>query len=446
MAIAFKGGIHPDYRKERTAGKSVEVVPVPELLYFPVSQHIGAPCKECVKVGDRVLLGQIIADTEAPVSSPIHSSVSGVVKAIEPHVHPSGTRVTTIIIENDFLDEVSPEVKPCNIPVSELTMKDLLPMVRRAGIVGMGGAGFPAQIKLSSAYEKIDTLLLNGAECEPYLTSDHRLMLEAPETILFGATILKQCFGMDKVTICTEDNKKDAVEVLRKAIGDRKDIEVLALPTKYPQGSEKHMIKAATGREVPSGQLPVAAKCAVFNIDSAASIARAYRSGRPVFQRLITVTGEGVNLPKNVLARMGTPFSKIIEFCGGMNEKTKKVIMGGPMMGAAQYDLEVPVIKTTSGILCLSEEEIGEREETACIRCGRCVVACPMGLEPLMLNRMGKRKDYHEAERFGIMDCIECGSCAYVCPAHIPLVARFRVGKLEVGERRRKESAKEEKK
>ena len=446
MAFRFRGGIHPAYNKERTAGKAVEVLSAPKLLYFPVSQHIGAPCREKVKVGERVLLGQIIADSDAQVSSPIHSSVSGTVRAIEPHAHPSGARVTTIVVENDFEDEVSPEVQPCGIPVDALTMNDLLPMVRRAGIVGMGGAGFPAQIKIASAYQKIDTLLLNGAECEPYLTSDHRLMLEAPETILFGATILRKCFGMKKITICVEDNKHDAVEALRAAIGARTDIEVLELPTKYPQGSEKHIIKAATGREVPSGKLPVEAKCAVFNVDSAASIARAYKSGRPVFQRLVTVTGSGVCQPKNVLVRMGTPFSEVIDFCGGLTDNARKVIMGGPMMGAAQYDLSAPVIKTTSGLLCLTEAEDRDASPTACIRCGRCIKACPMQLEPVYLNHYSEAGDLAETERWGVMDCIECGSCAYVCPARLPLVARFRVAKLRINENRRREQAKEEKK
>lgn len=438
--MRFHGGIHPDYHKGATSGKKVEPLPPPELLYVPVSQHIGAPAEPLVAPGDKVALGQLIAKSEAQLTARIHAPVSGTVREIAPHPHPSGRRVQTIVIENDGLDTVSDEVRPCPKRPENLTFDELVALARDAGIVGMGGAGFPAHIKLASARGKIDTLLINGAECEPYLTADHRLMLEAPESILFGADLLRRCFEMERVQICVEDNKPDAVAALQAHLADFPGAEVITLPSKYPQGSEKHIIKAVTGREVPSGALPADARCAVFNVDTCASLTRAFRKGLPVHKRIVTVSGGAVAQPKNLLCRIGTPFSELVAFCGGEQGPVGKVLMGGPMMGACQFDLAAPVIKTTSGLLLLSEEK--PRPETHCIRCGRCVRACPMGLAPLHLKRSLDCGELDGAVRLGLRDCIECGCCAYVCPASLDLVARFRVGKQQaVRQQKEREAA-----
>lgn len=437
--MRFKGGIHPEYHKGATCGKKVEVMPPPAVAYIPTVQHIGAPAKPLVKPGDYVYLGQPIAEAEAKVTACIHASISGTVREIIPYPHPSGSPVETIVIENDGKDERFPGCKPFPRPAEELTFDELVELVKDAGIVGMGGAGFPAHIKIASARAKIDTLMINGAECEPYLTADHRLMLEAPESILTGADILRRCFQMERALICVEDNKKDAIQTLTLAAEAFPGIEIYTLPSKYPQGSEKHIIKAVTGREVPSGGLPADTHCAVFNVDTCASITRAFCKGLPVHKRMVTVSGPGIALPKNVLCRIGTPFADVIAFCGGTNGEVQKLIMGGPMMGVCQYDERVPVIKTTSGILLFTAEQDRGSHSTHCIRCGRCVRACPMGLAPLYLNRFVTSGELGTAKKYGLRDCIECGCCAYVCPASLDLVARFRVGKLRLVEEEREQ-------
>ena len=439
--MGFHGGIHPDYHKGATAGKKVELLPPPELVYVPVLQHIGAPAEPLVSAGEKVALGELIAKSEARVSARIHAPVSGTVREIAPHPHPSGRKVPTIVIENDGLDTPCESATPHPKSPEELTFAELIALAEEAGIVGMGGAGFPAHIKIASAEGKIDTLLINGAECEPYLTADHRLMLEAPESILFGADLLRRCFGMKRVRITVEDNKPDAIKALARAAKAFPGAEVVSLPSKYPQGSEKHIIKAVTGREVPSGALPADVRCAVFNVDTCASLTRAFKKGLPVHKRIVTVSGAGVAVPKNLLCRIGTPLQALVDFCGGTTGEVSKVIMGGPMMGSAQFDLAAPVIKTTSGLLLFPKAE--RRVETHCIRCGRCVRACPMGLAPLQLQRNLAMGDVDAAAKLGLRDCIECGCCAYVCPASLDLVARFRVGKQAAleADRRKKETA-----
>ena len=425
MADTFRGGIHPEYRKDATSGLSIEILPPPARLYFPVLQHIGAPCEPVCKVGDRVAVGQCIADSDAPVSSRIHSSVSGRVVSIEPHLHPNGQRVLTIVVENDFEDDPLPDAR------------QTIELMHAAGIVGMGGAGFPAHVKLSSAAGKVDTLLINGAECEPYLTSDHRLMLEHPELIIGGAQILRRCLGLSRATICVEDNKKDAIAALHNLVVSDHSIQIAVLKTKYPQGGEKQIIKAVTGREVPSGKLPVDAGCVVFNVDSVASLCRAWRFGQPVVSRIVTVAGPAIAKPSMFSVRIGTPFSHVIEQAGGFRKDPVKVIMGGPMMGIPQYSLDAPVIKTTSGILGITRRETREADHPSCIHCGRCVRACPMHLMPNYLALYAAADRLDECERLGIMDCIECGSCSYVCPGRMHLVAQFKVKKNLIAERRR---------
>ncbi|MCG0275229.1 MAG: electron transport complex subunit RsxC [Thermosediminibacteraceae bacterium] len=432
MLKTFSGGIHPPYNKELTKHKPVEKAKLPQKVIIPMSQHVGAPCEPVVKVGDYVKVGQKIGEAKAFVSAPIHASVSGKVVAVEPRPHASGAPVMSVVIESDGMDEVYEGVKPPK-SLDELTPDEIKNLIRDAGIVGMGGAGFPTQVKLSPPPGKtIDTIIVNGAECEPYLTADHRLMVERPDDVVLGLRAIMKATGVKRAYIGIEDNKPDAIEAMKEAVKGFNGIEVVPLATKYPQGGEKQLIYAITGREVPSGGLPMDVHVIVDNAGTCAAIANVLKTGMPLIERITTVTGAGVKEPKNLLVRIGTPVEELIEQCGGFNGEPGKVIMGGPMMGISQAQLEVPVMKGTSGVLVLQKSEVKTNEPMPCIRCARCVDACPIRLLPTYLGKFAERGMWDEAERYHALDCIECGCCAYVCPANIPLTQLIRLAKNRI--------------
>ena len=428
----FFGGIHPKYNKEMSLGVTEFHTITPALVVIPMQQHIGAPCQPLVCVGDKVLKGQKIGDGEG-LCVPVHASVSGTVVAIEPRPHTSGRMVNAIVIENDKLD-TEIEYAPLTAPLDELTQDEILHAIREAGIVGMGGAAFPGNVKALSAMGNVDTLIANACECEPYITADDSLLRTAPEQVLEGMTILRQVLKPSRVVLAVEDNKAAAIEKVRSIIGKYPGIELAVLPTRYPQGAEKQLIQALTGREVQPGKLPVSVNCAVFNVSTYAAIFRAVRWGKPLTERIVTISGEAIAQPQNFIVRIGTPFHDLIEVAGGLNEKTERVISGGPMMGFAQSDLSVPVIKATNSILCLLRDRNGAAENPVCLRCGKCVGVCPMRLQPLYMYRFVNAGRLDEMNRLNLMDCIECGSCAFTCPGKLPLVETFRKGKQMIRE------------
>jgi electron transport complex protein RnfC len=432
MAKSFSGGVHPDDRKRYTAAKAIEVAPVPAKVIVPTRQHIGAPCAPIVKVGDVVKKGQVIAEAQAFVSSPVHASTSGKVAEIADYPHPVFGTCLSVVIESDGLDEWT-EGLPLHRDWMSMEINDMKEAVRQAGMVGMGGATFPTHVKMSPPPEKkIHTFILNAAECEPYLTADHRVMLEQTDTVVTGMRIAMKILGVTKAFVGIEENKPDAIAAMRKACGEFSEIEVVSLKTKYPQGAEKTLIRVLCGCDVPSGGLPMDVGVVVQNVGTVVAIANAVEQGIPLIERVTTVTGGAVAEPKNLLLRIGTTFAQAIELCGGMTSIPGKVIMGGPMMGMAQPSLAVPVIKGTSGILVLSEQEIKIGPERSCIRCGRCVEACPMGLVPSMLSILGERGLYQSAkEDYDLLDCVECGSCVYVCPAKRNIVHYIKLSKAQ---------------
>jgi len=434
MKRLFFGGIHPQYQKELSTGSTDFMTITPKQVVIPLLQHIGAPCKPLVQVGDRVLRGQKIGDGEG-LCVPVHASVSGTVTAVEERLHPNGRQILSIVIDNDFQDETM--LMPVR-PLEELSEDDILATIREAGLVGMGGAAFPGNIKALSSMGKVDILIANACECEPYITADDSLLRMTPESVLHGMLILARVLQPERIVLAVEDNKAEAIEGLKKLMPAYEKIELAVLPTRYPQGSEKQLIQALTGREVPGGKLPVEVGCAVFNVSTFAAIYRALREGKVLTQRLVTVSGEAINKPQNFIVRIGTPFCDLIEAAGGMNEKTERVISGGPMMGMAQSDLSVPVVKATNSILCLPKDKNGAAENPVCIRCGKCVEACPMLLQPLYMYRFEKVNDLKALQRLNLMDCIECGSCAFTCPGKLPLVERFRRGKQKLREAKAK--------
>lgn len=436
--FTFKGGVHPPHSKALTQNVPIEEAPAPELVVIPLSQHIGAPCDPLVAVGETVKVGQKIGDSKAFVSVPVHSSVSGTVKKIEQRPVPGGTKINCIIIENDGKYDVHESVQPKG-DLENLSREDILSIIREAGMAGMGGATFPTHVKLSPPPDKpIDTLLVNGSECEPYLTADHRIMLEMPELVLLGTKAIKKALGAGKAYICIEDNKPDAIKTLVEVVGNEEGIEVVSLKAKYPQGDEKRLINAVTGRVVPSGGLPMEVACVVENVGTVATIGNAIKTGMPCVQRVVTVTGSAVETPKNLLVRLGTLFKDCIDMCGGYKEEPGKIISGGPMMGIAQYTDEVPVIKGTSGILVLNKKEAQVPEPSNCILCGKCVDACPVNLMPYKISRFSLLRNFDGADEYHATDCIECGACSYVCPAKRPLKESISVAKKEILTRRKK--------
>ena len=432
MKRLFFGGIHPKYNKEMSTVVTTFHTITPKQVVIPMQQHIGAPCTPLVQVGDKVLRGQKIGDGEG-LCVPVHASVSGTVVAIEPRHHTSGRMVNSVIIDNDFQDTTI-ETKGNNAPLEQLNEDDILHAIREAGIVGMGGAAFPGNVKALSAMGNVDTLIANACECEPYITADDSLLRTDPEHVLEGMMILRQVLKPNRVVLAVEDNKAEAIEKVSGLLKDFPNIELAVLPTRYPQGAEKQLIQSLTKREVPPGQLPVSVGCAVFNVSTFAAIYRAVRLGLPLIQRIVTISGEAIAQPQNFIVRIGTPFHDLIEVAGGLHDKTERVISGGPMMGVAQSDLAVPVIKATNSILCLLKDENGAAENPVCLRCGKCVGVCPMRLHPLYMYRFTNAGRVEELKRLNILDCIECGSCAFTCPGKLPLVERFRKGKQLVRE------------
>ena len=427
MKRRFFGGIHPSYRKELSVKATPSVAVIPKQVVIPMLQHIGVPCVPLVKVGDKVLRGQKIGDAEG-LCVPVHASVSGTVIAVEPRPHPSGRMVTAVVIENDFQDTaIPPRVSGEN--AESMDADTILGLIREAGIVGMGGAAFPGNVKALSAIGKVDTLIANACECEPYITADDTLLRTNPEQVLRGMRILSRALQPKRAILAVEDNKQEAIAKVNGLLPENAGIELAVLPTRYPQGAEKQLIQALTGREVPPGQLPVSAHCAVFNVSTFAAIYRAVELGVPVTSRIVTVSGEAIREPQNFIVRIGTSFHDLIEVAGGLNDRTERVISGGPMMGIAQSDLSVPVVKATNSVLCLLKDRNGAAENPVCLRCGKCVCVCPMRLQPLYLYRFEKAGDARELERLHVMDCIECGSCAFTCPGKLPLVERIRSGK-----------------
>ncbi|PHV71473.1 electron transport complex subunit RsxC [Sporanaerobium hydrogeniformans] len=432
--LTFKKGIHPHYHKESTQDKPITILAPKGEMVYPMSQHIGAPCTPLVKKGDHVYVGQKIGEVTGFVAAPIHASVSGTVKAVEERLTFRGIKDKCIVIENDFLYEEIQELQAYRMPdIKSLGRKELVDIVKEAGLVGMGGAAFPTHVKLNIPEDKeVEFIIINGAECEPYLTSDHRVMLEEGERIIAGLEILLQVFPKAKALIGIEDNKMDAIENLTHLAKEMTRIEVCTLHTKYPQGSEKHLIYATTGREVPSGKLPIEVGCIVQNIDSIVAIWRAVTKGRPIMRRIITVAGSGVKNPCNLKVRTGTSYREILDYAQWDEERTVKIIAGGPMMGVAISDVDVPVVKGTSAILCFTEEEVKGEKTSHCIRCSKCVQVCPMGLIPNVLHRSAIHDKLENFTAHHGMDCIECGCCSFICPAKCELVQSIRTAKAQL--------------
>lgn len=435
--LSFRGGVHPPHFKESTERKPIKKAIEPKVVTIPLQQHIGAPCEPIVKAGDTVKVGQKIGEAKGFVSAPVHSSVSGTVKEVKHKLTPSG-EVLCVVIESDGNNEVHESVVPKG-DIENLSSEEIKNIIKEAGIVGMGGAGFPTHVKLSPPPEvKIDTIILNGAECEPYLTADHRLMLETPELIILGLKAMMKAVNVEKAFIGIEDNKPDAIESMKNAVKNENGIEIVGLKTKYPQGAEKQLIYACTKREVPSGGLPMAVGVVVNNVGTAAQIGKTIKTGMPLIERICTVTGKGIKEPKNLMIKVGTSFKEIIEQCGGYNGTPGKLIMGGPMMGLAQYTDEIPSVKTTSGILVLTPEEAIIPKPKNCIKCGKCVEICPAFLQPLYISAYSLNNMHETAEKYNALDCIECGSCSFICPSKRPLLQSIRVSKREILAKKRK--------
>lgn len=429
------GGVNVPHRKN-TKDKIVERIPVPETVIIPMQQNIGAPCVPTVKVGDLVKVGQVIGDSEKFVSAPIHASVSGKVKAISDIRLSNGNLSTAITIESDGLMELSEDIKPPEVE----TLSDLLKAVRASGIVGLGGAGFPTHVKLNVPEgKKIDTLIINAAECEPYITVDYREAIDNSWDVLSGVYTLAEILKIENVVIAVEDNKPEAIKILR-AIQKQSDTDarlttIMKLKSKYPQGAEKMMVLSATGRKVPLGGLPADVGCIVMNIATVAFISRYLKTGKPLVSRSLTVDGDCVKEPKNVRVPIGIRISEVLEFCGGLKEEPDKILMGGPMMGVAICDIDAPILKQNNAILAFKKSE--KKKEMPCIKCGKCVNACPMNLVPSFLKKATDIKDTEKLKKLGISACMECGCCAYSCPSGIPLVQHMRLAKQYLREEKK---------
>lgn len=428
----FNQGIHPPYEKDRTANSSITTAPLPERVILPLQQHIGAPNVSLVKKGDNVKKGQVIASSEAFVSAPVHASISGKVVDVGPTMNPLGYEVTSITIESDGLDEPI-EGLSSKGDVETLSAEELKKLIRDAGIVGMGGAMFPTHVKVSVPQDKtIDSMIVNGAECEPYLTIDYRLMLERTSHILYGLRGLMKILGVKRGYIGIENNKPEAIKTMKKALHGQGDIQVVVLDTKYPQGGEKMLIKAILDREVPQGGLPLDVGVVVNNVSTVVAIAEAVIEGMPLITRGATITGSSIERPMNVYYRIGTLIKDLIQLAGGLKEDAGKIILGGPMMGFSQPHLEIPTVKGTSGILVLSKAQSLPLEIGPCIRCARCIDVCPTYLLPTDLARLSEHQVLKGLKEYNVLDCIECGSCSYTCPSKIPLLEWIRLGKAQV--------------
>lgn len=427
---SFRHGVHPEGYKEATVDLPIQRVPFVDRYVMPLGQHIGVPAKAVVSVGDEVKRGQLIAEAGAFLSTCLHSPVTGKVVSIGPHRYTDGSFQPAIEIEADPYATQRLDPQPAK-DWEALSIEEFIDEVQRAGIVGLGGAAFPAHVKYSiPESQRIDEILINGAECEPYLTNDHRLMVERPEALIRGTEILMRKLRARHATIGVEDNKPDAIEILRRHIGDDDSISVASLPMKYPQGAEKMLIQAVYGREVPAGQLPRDLGITVNNVGTVVAIADWFDQGMPLIERVVTVSGPGAAYPANLIVPLGTPLRDVLKFCGGLKEETREVILGGPMMGAPAASLDVPVLKGCSGILAFTDAQTRLGKEYACIRCGRCLEACPYFLNPSRLARLGKARRFEEMrDDYQVMDCVECGACTYACPSNIPIVQHIRTAK-----------------
>lgn len=436
------GGVHPAENK-RSANSPVEVLPVPPVVSIPLAQHIGAPAQALVKKGDEVKVGQVIAQSAGFVSANIHSPVSGKVAKVDQVVDASGYRKAAIIINTEG-DEWVEDIDRSAILVKEITARPeaIVKKIGEAGIVGLGGATFPAHVKLSPPPGKTcDVLIINGVECEPYLTSDHRLMLEKGEELLVGIRLLMTALHVKEAIIGIENNKPDAIAHMEKLASEYEGIRVQPLKVQYPQGGEKQLIDACMGRQVPSGKLPIEVGAVVHNVGTAYAVYEAVQKNKPLIERIVTVTGLSLARPANFLTRIGTPISALIEAAGGLPDDTGKIIGGGPMMGKALTSTEIPVTKGTSGVLLMPQPLASRKQVDPCIRCAKCVSVCPMGLSPYLLMPLAERAIWDRAEEENVMDCIECGSCSFTCPSSRPLLDYIRLGKAKVGQIMRSRSA-----
>lgn len=431
MSLTFSGGKHISGHKHLTQDLAVKAMDAPAEVIIPMSQHTGAVCKPLVKKGDKVKIGTKIGLSDKLISSAVHSSVSGTVKAVVDYNHPVLGTSMAVVISSDGKDEIDDSVKPRR-SVSPLNREELLKIIKEAGIVGLGGAAFPTHVKLTPPKD-IDTLLINAAECEPYLTCDYRIMIENPNEILKGILLLQKILGVKNVVVGIEDDKLEAISVLRnKIIAKSYSIKVEPLKTKYPQGAEKQLIKAILDREVAAGKLPFEEGVVVSNVGTALAVYEAVYLGKPLYERVVTVTGKSIKSPANLRVRIGTKFSDIIEFCQGTSTESAKVLMGGPMMGLAQFTTDIPVIKGTSGILVQSVQEAPDYKEGPCIRCGRCIDICPVGMQPFALSMCAELKKFDEALQYNPRDCIECGTCTYICPAKRKILESIRLIKAVI--------------
>lgn len=429
LAYTFRGGFHVTEHKH-TSRCQIEKMPPPAKVSIPLSQHIGAHCKPLVQVGEHVYRGQIIGDVEGGLGCPVHASVSGTVVALESRNNAAAQPIVNVVIENDGEMALDPLIVPHEKKLSETSAEEIIEIVRRAGISGMGGAAFPTYAKIQSALGKVERLIVNCAECEPYITANHRLLLENPAAVLNGTKILLKAFGLRSADIAIEDNKLDAINKLEVLVADSTLFRVRVMKTKYPQGDERQLIYALTGKELPMGKLPADVGCVVFNAETCAAIFAAFAYGMPLIERLVTVDGDCVVTPKNLTVPIGTSCLDVINACGGLRRPLHKVIFGGPMMGAAQWDIETPVIKGTSAILCFSAKMDAHLSRTeTCLHCGRCVKNCPMHLMPNYLALYAKANRLEEAEEFGVLSCVECGTCSYNCPGQMQIVQYIRVAK-----------------
>jgi electron transport complex protein RnfC len=433
----FKGGIHPPYNKELASGKAIRNAPVPAEVIIPLQQHIGAPNEPLVSAGDRVELGQKIGSSEAFVSAPVHSSVAGTVKEIVEVPNFTGAKVKSVVIT---ADSSQPDFqKRPGKDMEALAEDEIREIAKEAGLVGMGGAAFPTHVKLTPPKDKpVDTVIINAVECEPFLTCDHRQMLERTDDLVVGARLLKAAVGASKVVFGIEANKMDAVDALRSKTSSVSDVEVEVLEVKYPEGAEKMLIFALTGRKVPPGKLPSEVGCLVQNVGTAIALYEAAAWGKPLYERVLTVTGPGIREPANLLTAIGTPIQALIDACGGFVGNPAKLILGGPMTGWAQADTNASVVKGTSGIVVLTSDVVDLGDEAECVRCGKCIEACPMFLSPNFIVQATKRGQWEKAEMWGALDCFECGCCSFECPAYIPHVEYVRKAKAEIAALKRK--------
>ena len=438
MLHTFKRGVHPDYCKAPDV--PVTVITPPPQVVIPMAQHIGAPCKPLVKVGDYVTMGQKIGENPAPVSAPVHASVSGKVVAVEERPHPLGDMIPAVVIENDYQDTPCEDLKPLT-PEQLKDPECILERIREAGVVGMGGAMFPTAFKIRGGIGKVDKLIINGAECEPYLNGDHITMRTYPEQLLRGIELVRIASNVDKAYYGIEVNKQDAIDLLNSYHPEKYGIEIVPEKVKYPQGAEKMQVKAVTGREVKPGGIPSGVGCNVVSTRTCYAIYQACYEGKPVIERIVTVAGSAMNKTTNALTRVGTPFGYLAEQCGGFAKTPRKIVLGGPMMGICATSFEAPTIKGTAGVLFFTEKEDKTVEEPTCIRCGKCITVCPMNLEPCFMYMYYSKGDFENMAKYHIMDCFECGSCSYNCPARMPLTHAFKTAKLMIQSKAAKEKA-----